>query len=366
MPPFDLPRIPESLQKLTPAQARFCLAVARFLKLDLDLDIRGHSLLVGFSGGADSMALLLVLHYLAPSLSLRLTAAHLNHGLRPSSAEEADFCRAFCQRLGVPYLSEACDIVGQSRRNKTGLEEEGRAARYDFFARAGRESGSDWIATGHQNNDLAEDLLMRLIRGAGWPALSGMPAVDRNRGLLRPLLHTPRKDIEDFLLSLDLDWVRDESNEDRAYLRNRVRAELLPLILRENPAFLATATGLWKLGRIDQDYFGALLPSPDAVSDPDSTPEVLPDPVSAPSPPSGDRNAPAILMRREWLETMPKALRLRFYKKVLSGLGPGQPLLPSLLALDRAWLTGGEKSTHHFPGRKTAMVNKKSILWRKG
>lgn len=377
-PPMNsTPRIPASLQQLAPAQARFCLAVSRFVKQDLGLDIRGASLLVAFSGGADSTALLLVLRYLAPSLHLKLAAAHLDHGLRPSSDKEADFCRAFCDELGIACVTERRDVAAQRRRNKTGIEEEGRSARYDFLARTAARLGSDWIATGHQNNDLAEDVLMRLIRGAGWPALSGMPAADPERHLLRPLLLTPRGDIEEFLSSLGLAWLRDESNDDRAWLRNRVRLDLLPLVLRENPAFLNNAAGLWRLGRIDQEYFDALLPDPAVPPEPeeesapkpapekraDSTPEA----ARQPEPPARQAAGPAsaLAMPREQLAALPKALRLRFYRKTLSRLGPGQPLLPLLLALDRAWMNGGEKTTHRFPGGKTAVVDKKSIFWKK-
>ncbi len=377
-PPMSTtPRIPASLQQLAPAQARFCLAVSRFVKQDLGLDIRGASLLIAFSGGADSTALLLVLHYLAPSLHLKLAAAHLDHGLRPSSDKEADFCRAFCDELGMACATERRDVAAQRRRNNTGIEEESRSTRYDFLAQAAARLGSDWIATGHQNNDLAEDLLMRLIRGAGWPALSGMPAADPERRLIRPLLLTPRKDIEDFLSSLGLTWLQDESNDDRAHLRNRIRLDLLPLVLRENPAFLNNAAGLWRLGRIDEEYFDALLPSPDALPEQEETfaPKPAREGRANPAPQAADRSEPPVrpvsgpasplVMRHEQLAVLPKALRLRFYRKTLSRLGPGQPLLPLLLALDRAWANGGEKTTHRFPGGKTAVVDKKSIFWKK-
>ena len=374
MLPADPPHIPSSLQELPPELARFCLSVNRFLTLELGLNIKGASLLAGFSGGADSMALLLILHYLAPSLHLRLTAAHLDHGLRPSSGQEADFCRRFCKRLGIALVSEKRDVAAQSRRNGTGIEEEARAARYDFFKRAALENGCDWTLTGHQNNDLAEDLLMRLIRGAGWPALSGMPALDRSRRLLRPLLLTPRNDIEGFLAALGLGWVHDESNDDHAYLRNRVRLQILPLLLRENPAFLQNTAGLWRLARIDEDYFNSLLlpalpdnntdedaSAPGAIQTPDSStlPDAHPDHVA--SRPA----APAPLLERERLEALPKALRLRLYKKILAELGPGQARLMPLLSLDRSWQAGGEKTIHRFPGGKTAVVDKKNISWSK-
>lgn len=353
-------RPPSILQELTPPQARFCLDAARFLTRDLNIRLKGCSLLIAFSGGADSTALLLCMRCLAPSFNLTLAAAHLDHGLRPSSAREAEHCAAFCRELGIPCVNERRDIAGQRLRNKTGLEEEGRLARYDFFAKQAKRLGCDWILTAHQNNDLAEDLLMRLIRGAGWPAVSGMPAADETRKLLRPLLLTPRREIENFLLSLGIDWLHDESNSDSSRLRNRIRGELLPLFLRENPAFLNTVAGLWRLGRIDEAYFNECLSAPDrpATGFSDRT---LPE-KNPPSP----LDPPATLVTpAATLTALPQALRLRLYKKALACLGPGQALLSSLLRLDRSWLSGNGRTTHRFPGGKNAQVDGTGIVWRK-
>lgn len=310
---------------------------------ELGLRLAGARLLAGFSGGADSTALLLVLYYLAPQMGFSLSAAHLDHGLRPSSAEEAALCRSFCQRLGIVCRHHT---LPSSSVPQTGIEDKFRKSRYTFFARAAREAEADWIATGHNGNDLAEDVLMRLIRGAGWPGLSGMRAVDAQRRLLRPLLCVSRGDIEAFLASLEVSWITDESNADTSYFRNRVRHTILPLLLRENPGFLDSVAGLWRLGRIDEAYFEEHTPDPQH----DGTTE--------------DRTGePQQTLSALVLDPLPMALRLRAYKKALDSLGPGQTLLKGLLAVDAAWMRKGEKTEHRFPGGKIALVDRKGIVW---
>ncbi|MDR1359708.1 MAG: tRNA lysidine(34) synthetase TilS, partial [Deltaproteobacteria bacterium] len=300
--------LPRRLQDLPPKGARLCLRVARFVETDLRLALSGRPVLVGFSGGADSTALLLILFYLAPRLGLSLRAAHLDHGLRPSSAEESRACAALCAALNVPCLVSRVE-ADLLKREKTGLEEAARRARYAFYARTLRHA-HELLALGHQNNDLAEDMLMRLIRGAGWPSLAGMPARDDQRQLIRPVLLIPRSELEDFLNSLEVSWTRDPSNSDPAYLRNRVRATLLPLFLRENPAFLRTAATLWRLARVDEDFFQTLLASPRAHSGPVSP--VRPSPSGA-DPGENSEEAPGTGLQTPAavLASLPQALRLR-------------------------------------------------------
>lgn len=327
--------LPETLQALSPAQARFCLGPERFVRKELGVNLAGTRVLAGFSGGADSTALLLALHYLAPRSAFSLYAAHLDHGLRPGSAGEADACRRFCEGLGIPFFSARLEQTGRF----AGIEDASRKARYDFFDTAARQCGADWIATGHNANDLAEDVLMRLTRGAGWPGLSGMAAVDPPRRLLRPLLLTGRGDIEAFLRSLGTGWCTDESNSDRSYFRNRVRHDLLPFFLKENPAFLDAVAGLWRLGRIDGGYFEEML---EGFAASDETP---------------------LFLERRALEAMPKALRLRLYKRMLDELGMGQALMPGLFALDEAFLRNKKPTTHQFPGGKRATADARGIRW---
>lgn len=338
---------PARLQELAPPQARVCLDILRFTKHELGLSLAGSHILAGFSGGADSTALLLALRYLSPTLGFSLSAAHLDHQLRPSSGSDAAQCGAFCDALKIPFFSKRCDVASLSDRNKQGIEEAARDARYAFYDEAAARAGCDWIATGHTANDLAEDMLMRLIRGAGWPGLSGMEAVDGKRRLFRPLLLTARARIESFLAGLGVSWLEDESNADMACFRNRVRNRLLPILLRENPAFLEKTAGLWRLGRIDAEWIASLLPAHPANID------------------SGGAGA-ASLLPRSRLENMPKALRLRYYKKILSTLGPGQARLNGLLALDAAFEANREETEHQFPGGKLAIVNKQGIYWKPG
>lgn len=351
MPPLPASEPPPlTLQALRPAQARFCLGVRRFMEKELGLCLAGTRILAGFSGGADSTALLLTLHYLASSMGFTLFAAHLDHRLRPSSAAEAAACRGFCQNLSITLHCASKDIRHLARESGTGLEESARAGRYAFYAEAAALLRCDWIAVGHNANDLAEDILMRLIRGAGWPGLSGMTARDDRRTLLRPLLLTPRAAIEDFLGALGLGWIEDESNTDDAYLRNRVRKRILPLLHEENPAFLEGMADLWRLGRFDAEYFASILPDPEPAPCADA---------SAPMPAAQGRK---LYLSTTRLEALPKALRLRLYKKTLNALGPGQALMPGLLALDASW-SAGNKTEHRFPGGKTAFIQATGILW---
>ena len=347
------PALPPTLQRLSPHQARFCLTAARFMEKELALSLAGQRILVAYSGGADSTALLLALHYLAPGKDFSLCAAHLDHSLRPASAREADECRRLCLRLNIPFFTRRLDIAAISRKNGTGLEECARRERYAFLSSVALQENCDWIAAAHNQNDLAEDILMRLIRGAGWPGLGGMPALDWKRHLVRPLLLHPREAIEDFLVGLGVNWATDESNTDPAYLRNRVRSSLLPLILQENPSFLDSAAGLWRLARIDEAWFAGLLP-----------------PVTAPSGQENtgpDDGSPDVFTDMDDLRGLPKALRLRLYKNILQKLGGGQALLDNLLRLDagveEAVRGKGPGRAHQFPGGKRAVVNARGITW---
>jgi tRNA(Ile)-lysidine synthase len=189
---------------------------------------RGEKLVVAVSGGSDSVALLDALVTLSCPRGFRPVAAHLDHALRAGSAEDAAFCRAFCQRLGVPIHVEVADVRGRAGRDRGGLEQAARRERYDFLRRVRTEEGAVAIAVAHTRDDQAETLLLRLLRGAGATGLSAMRL--RRGSIVRPLLEVSRQEVLAHLHQRGLAWREDPTNAQLVHRRNRVRHELLPYL----------------------------------------------------------------------------------------------------------------------------------------
>ena len=340
-----------TLQDLPKDGARLVMDVEKFISREIGFKAKGKELVLAFSGGADSKALFYILLALAPRLGFTLSLAHLDHALRGSSADEAKAAAELADSYGLASYISRVDVADVSKKLKLGKEEAGRVARLEFMehlkrkaVKEGQETGKDrWILFAHQLNDLAEDVLMRLLRGTGWPALGGMQAIDEPRRHLRPLLLTSREEIENFLLSIKADWIKDPMNEDPAYLRNRVRSRIIPLMLEENPSFLKSVADLWRLAGLDNELYAGLLKQVNAKPEADG-----------------------LTLPHAALGSMPKALRLRAYKKTLESIGPGQALLSNLLALDRAWADKKGGAELQFPGNKKARVVRGSIKFNRG
>lgn len=191
------------------------------------------------SGGADSVALLHALAVEAPARGLRLVAAHLDHGLREGSADDAAFCASLCASLGVPLRAARADVAGRARRDRDGLEQAARLERHAFLRRVRDDEGAATVALAHTGDDQAETVLLRLLRGAGRRGLRAMRV--RSRSLWRPLLAVSRADVLAHLASAGLSWREDPSNRDLRFARNRVRHELLPYLEAHfNPRVRAT------------------------------------------------------------------------------------------------------------------------------
>lgn len=193
------------------------------------------TVLAAVSGGADSMALLRILLDLAPRLRLRVVAAHLDHGIRGESAvEDARFVAREVRRLGVRCIVGRADVPRRARSRCISIEMAAREARYEFLARSARRAGANVIATAHTADDQAETVLLKLARGAGPQGLGGIPYAGSARGVpvVRPLLDVTRAQIVAYLNGQGQPWREDETNSDPAHLRNRVRAEVLPLLER--------------------------------------------------------------------------------------------------------------------------------------
>ncbi len=201
------------------------------------LGLVGARVVVGVSGGADSVALLRGLHALAPTTRLELHAAHLNHGLRPGSAEEdAEWTCELCRRLEIPIVVEQADVRGRARAERWNIEEAARIVRYEFFERKARALGATHVAVAHTADDRAETVLHHLLRGTG---LAGLRGMKRSRPLaegitlVRPLLGVRRPTIESWLAEIGQDYRTDATNADESRTRNRIRHALLPSLERE-------------------------------------------------------------------------------------------------------------------------------------
>jgi tRNA(Ile)-lysidine synthase len=192
----------------------------------------GASILVGLSGGGDSVALTHALIELRGRSGLKLAAAHLNHQLRGADSDrDEEFVRAMCARLGIELIVERADDLGSSQ-SKANLEERARDARREFLSRAADRIGADFIALGHNRDDQAETVLMRLMRGAGAAGMAAM--AERGPGrLLRPMLSISRAELRDYLNARAIPFVEDSTNESRDVLRNRIRHNLMPTLERD-------------------------------------------------------------------------------------------------------------------------------------
>jgi tRNA(Ile)-lysidine synthase len=197
---------------------------------------RGDGVLAAVSGGPDSVALLHVLWKLKSEFDLRLEVAHLEHGIRGEEArEDARFVAGMADRLGLPFHLKEVELARiKAERGKGNLEEMAREARRDYFAAVAEERGIRKVALGHTRDDQAETFLMRLFRGSGRKGLSAMAPVTRLKEvegsplLIRPLIESSRKEIENYLAAENLEYRIDRTNRDTALLRNWVRLDLFP------------------------------------------------------------------------------------------------------------------------------------------
>ncbi len=219
----------------------------------------GDLVLVGVSGGADSLALLHILWSLRASLDISLHVAHLDHRLRAEAAEEAEFVRRTAAELGLPVTVAEADVAALARRRRISLEEAGREARYAFFRRLREETGARRLALGHNRDDLAETVLMRFLRGTGAWGLAGIPPV-REGWIIRPLLCVPRAAVERYCRAAGLVPRRDATNLDVSLLRNRVRHRILPFLVREaNPRLPEALARLAELVREDEEWLAEVV-----------------------------------------------------------------------------------------------------------
>ena len=223
--------------------------------------IRWHALagpdtrvLVAVSGGSDSVALAHLLRAAADAGALQVAGvAHFNHQLRPAAAGDEAFCAELAGSFGWPFLVGREDVAARARRERKSIEDAARTARHAFLERARAELGADVVALGHTRDDQAETVLLRLLRGAGRRGLGAMHP--RRGAIIRPLLESRRDDLRAYLEHAGVAHRHDESNEDVAVPRNRIRAELLPFLQdRFNPAVVDVLADTAEIAREEWDW----------------------------------------------------------------------------------------------------------------
>jgi tRNA(Ile)-lysidine synthase len=220
----------------------------------------GDAVLMGVSGGPDSVALFHILHCLSEELKIRLAVGHLNHCLRGKSSEnDARFAESMANTHNMPFYLEKKDVRQYKEQHKLSLEEAARDVRYAFLLGVAGNNGYSKIALGHHADDNAEQILMHLFRGSGPLGISGIPPV-REGKIVRPLIKLKRDEILRFLKENRIDYVLDKSNEDRKHLRNRVRHDLIPSIKASiQPQITATLTRLAHITKAEEEWLGQLI-----------------------------------------------------------------------------------------------------------
>ncbi len=233
--------------------------------------VAGDRVGVAVSGGADSVALLRLLLELRSELGIALSVVHLNHRLRGAAAEEdAAFVAALAAQYGLPLRAQDADARAHAETRGISLEAAGRELRYAFFAQLLADAQVTRVATGHTADDQAETVLLRLLRGAGTRGLAGIhvarkagvatggaEAPPSRKQVVRPLLSTRRAEVEQYLRAIGQEWREDASNQDRSFLRNRVRHELVPQLEQDfNPAIVRVLAETAEIARAEEDFWG--------------------------------------------------------------------------------------------------------------
>jgi len=213
----------------------------------------GDKVLVGLSGGPDSVCLLHLLNRISAKFDLTLSAVYVNHNLRPEEVpSEIAFCERTSKDLGVVLVVKSVDVAGYQKDLGLNRQEAARELRYRAFDQAAVETGASKIALAHNADDQAETVLMRLVRGSGPRGLAGIPPV-RGR-IIRPLIRTERLLIEEFLDREKIPFVVDSSNLKKDYVRNRMRLSLMPELKKMNPNFLDTIVSTVSVLQEEEQY----------------------------------------------------------------------------------------------------------------
>ena len=218
----------------------------------------GDKLVLGVSGGPDSISMLNILNDIRNDKNLHMEfdiiVAHVNHMIREEAKDDEKFVEDFCKKIGVPFYSKSIDVQKIANNNKIGTEEAGRNARYEFFDEILEKTNSNKIAIAHNKNDKVETIIMNMLRGSGIAGLKGIEPIKNNK-YIRPLIECERFEIEQYCKENNIDARIDRTNFENIYTRNKVRNVVIPYIKQEfNPNIIQTMDRLSELVKEEDEY----------------------------------------------------------------------------------------------------------------
>ncbi|MBQ9059974.1 MAG: tRNA lysidine(34) synthetase TilS [Firmicutes bacterium] len=357
-----------------------------------DLIHKGDHIVLGLSGGPDSVCLFHVLQRLAEDLSLTIHPIHVNHQFRPGDAErDQAYVEKLCAAAGAcvrPCRSFVVDVNAMAAELGMTSEEAGRKARYDAFVQVAGEaagaagtkidpaqtSGADaprvLIAVAQNANDQAETILHRILRGTGTDGLSGIAYKRFERGIpvIRPLLDVPRSEIEDYCAANGLDPVIDHTNNEPIYTRNKIRLEILPLLEQYNPNIVAGLTRLGRIAAADKDCLWqeaeaayerllVMAPAEGAAGEEDG-------PAAAGTSTAAGAGPAPIVLDREALAALPEAIRHRVIAKAFGDAGLTSDISEERLqSADAIILKKQAPKTVEFPRGHRLTVKKGRVIF---
>ena len=219
----------------------------------------GDKVVIGVSGGPDSITLLNVLNKFKEKLNIKIYVAHINHSIRKEADEETEYVREFCKKIDVEFFCKKIDVESEAKKLKIGTEEAGRNIRYAFFEEVAEKVGANKIATAHNSNDNAETVLMNIIRGTSISGLKGIEKMRDNK-FIRPLIETTRATIEEYCRIEKLSPRYDKSNKENIYTRNKIRNLLIPYIQKEfNPNIIEGINRLSNIAEEEECFINSMV-----------------------------------------------------------------------------------------------------------
>ena len=214
---------------------------------------KGDKIVLGVSGGPDSITMLYILNEFTKILDFQIYVAHINHGIREESTDDEKYVEKFCEKFNVSFFVLHSNVEKIAKTQKLGVEETGRKIRYDFFSEVAKKVGANKIAVAHNKNDNSETIIMNILRGSGSKGLCGIEAKQNN--IIRPLIELSRDEIERFCDEKELEPRIDKTNFENEYTRNKIRNIVIPYIKKEfNPNIINSLERLSEIMKEQEEF----------------------------------------------------------------------------------------------------------------